>query len=112
MLRISGRRKARHRPLSAKSQRGAQQVAAFWQSNGAVAATEQICVSVRASQLNLKGGGSLSGSLVLSYNGAVQSVTSSVIDRPNNDVEFCAPVASGARITGSVVIRPPAVRSS
>jgi hypothetical protein len=42
--------------LSAKTQRGAEQVTAFSARNGAVPATEQIRVSVRASQLTLQRG--------------------------------------------------------
>ena len=81
--------------MSARTQRGAQQVSAFWQTNGPVAATEQVCVSVRASQLSLKGGGSLYGYLALSYDNAVHSTTPNVISG-GDDVEFCAPVPSGA----------------
>src|SRR5215212_10171054 len=74
--------------ISARTQRGPQQVAMFWESNGPVAASEQICISVRASQLSLKGAGSLSSYLALSWDGAPRSVTSTVIATPNNDVEF------------------------
>jgi hypothetical protein len=82
--------------MSARTQRGPQQVAMFWESNGPVAATEQICVSVRASQLNLKGAGSVSGYLALSWDGAPRSVTSTIIDSPDNDVEICGSVPAGA----------------
>ena len=81
--------------MSARTQRGAQQVSAFWQSNGPVAATDQICVSVRASQLDLKGGGSLYGYLALSYDNAVHATTPTVVSG-GDDVELCAPVPSGA----------------
>jgi hypothetical protein len=74
--------------LAAKTQRGAEQVAAFWQSNGPVAATTEICVTVHASQLSLRGAGSLNGYLLISYNGATQAASAhSIVD--SSSVDFC-----------------------
>ena len=81
--------------LAAKTQRGAEQVAAFWQSNGPVAATEEICVTVHASQLTLRGGGSLYGYLVISSDGGTQSGDVQLIQN-SESVAFCSSVPPGA----------------
>ena len=74
--------------LAAKTQRGAEQMAAFWQSNGPVAATTGICVSVHASQLSLRGAGSVYGYLLISSNGATQLVSAQpIVD--SSSVDFC-----------------------
>ena len=74
--------------LAARTQRGAHQVAAFWQSNGPVAATTQICVSFHASELTLRGAGTLNAYLLISSNGATQLVSAQAI-ADTNSVDFC-----------------------
>jgi hypothetical protein len=81
--------------LSAKTQRGAEQVAAFWQSNGPVAATAEICVGVHASQLTLRGAGSLYASLISSHNGGTQSVGAVRSDN-SSSADLCSSLPADA----------------
>jgi hypothetical protein len=81
--------------LSSRTQRGAQQVAAFWASNGPVAATSEICVTVHASELTLRGAGGVDAYLVVSYNGAPQTVTGAAVDS-SSSVELCSSVPADA----------------
>jgi len=81
--------------LRGRTQKGAEQVASFWESNGPVSATSQICVAISVTELSVKGLGGVQEQLVLSYNGIPQNpLTSSVT--ATGELTSCGAVPAGA----------------
>jgi hypothetical protein len=81
--------------LSAKTKRAAEQVASYWQSNGPVNATSEICVDISVTQVSLRGSGLVQEQLRLSYNGAQQGpITWSVTTTGNKT--YCGAIPAGA----------------
>jgi hypothetical protein len=88
--------------MKAKTQRSAEQVASFWQSNGPLEITtpNQICAYTNVTQLSLKGGGYVTQQLFLSYNGAEYPIGSprQITSTTNNSsaLSYCGNVPAGA----------------
>jgi hypothetical protein len=88
--------------MTAKTQRGAEQVASFWESNGPIeiATPNQICAHADVTQLSLKGGGYVTQQLFLSYDGlqypigSPQRITSTTTN--SSPFSYCGSVPAGA----------------
>ncbi|MGE5744143.1 MAG: hypothetical protein ACM368_09420 [Gemmatimonadota bacterium] len=81
--------------LSAKTHQGAAAAAAFWESNGPVNATSQICVSVSVTQSSTRGLGEVQEQLRLSYNGAAQAPLITAVTA-TGEQSYCGAIPSGA----------------
>jgi hypothetical protein len=88
--------------MTAKTQRGAEQVASFWESNGPIEITtpNQICVHADVTQLSLKGAGYVTQQLFLSYDGSQYPIGSPqrIMSTTTNSSPFsyCGSVPAGA----------------
>lgn len=81
--------------LSASARNGAEQAAAFWSSNGPIAATEELCVKWKTNSLTLKGRGNIEMVLQISWNGSIQDTLSTGVDTVDSR-SLCDPIPSGA----------------
>lgn len=81
--------------LAMKSQRSAQEIAGFWQSNGPVNSASSICVTVDVTHLRIHGDGSMQHSLGISYNNAPRSLQTWPVDSLGSR-QYCGSVPPDA----------------